>query len=125
MNELALTMVFPGGLPQFGEKITSATVPCLFGYAQVLPGHAPMTALVCRGIIEIVSPGGTAYYRTDQGGFLRVEGDDTILVLKDCVQVPAADSVVSDQFFHRLDEIRKRFNAGVTPADSRSTLASD
>lgn len=76
---LAVRVVSPATTVFEGEA-ASIVAPAWDGSLGVLPGHAPLIALLGAGDLEIDLPGGGSRRFFVAGGVLKVEGDDVTVL---------------------------------------------
>ena len=80
MASLAVRVVSPAEVVYEGEA-SSIVAPTWDGQVGVLPGHAPMMALLGHGMLSVDQPGGGSEEWYVAGGVLKVEKNQaTILV---------------------------------------------
>ncbi len=78
MPSFKLTIISPRDR-QFDLTAESLVAPGLEGEFGVLAGHAPMVALIKRGITRVTADGATRLFVTGQG-FVEVAGDEVNLL---------------------------------------------
>ncbi len=64
----------------FGGSAASVIAPAWDGKVGILPGHAPMIALLGVGELSIDLPGGGSERFFVAGGVLKVEGDELMIL---------------------------------------------
>ncbi len=79
MSELQVRVVSPGSVLYDGPG-ASVVAPVWDGKVGILPGHAPMIALLGSGELSIDQPGGGSERFFVAGGVLKVEGDDLMIL---------------------------------------------
>ena len=79
MSELQVRVVSPDSVLYDGPS-TSVVAPARDGKVGILPGHAPMIALLGSGELSIDQPGGGSERFFVAGGVLKVEGDDLMIL---------------------------------------------
>ncbi len=79
MSELQVRVVSPDSVLYDGPG-TSVVAPAWDGKVGILPGHAPMIALLGSGELSIDQPGGGSERFFVAGGVLKVEGDELMIL---------------------------------------------
>jgi F-type H+-transporting ATPase subunit epsilon len=79
MSELQVRVVSPDSVLYDGPG-ASVVAPAWDGKVGILPGHAPMIALLGSGELSIDQPGGGSERFFVAGGVLKVEGDDLMIL---------------------------------------------
>ena len=79
MSELQVRVVSPDSVLYDGPS-ASVVAPAWDGKVGILPGHAPMIALLGSGELSIDQPGGGSERFFVAGGVLKVEGDDLMIL---------------------------------------------
>lgn len=78
---LAVRVVSADRMVHEGEA-SSIVAPAWDGKVGILPGHAPMIALLGAGVLSLDRPGGGSFEVYVAGGVLKVE-NDTVTVLSE------------------------------------------
>ena len=79
MSELQVRVVSPDSVLYDGPA-TSVVAPAWDGKVGILPGHAPMIALLGFGGLSIDLPGGGSERFFLAGGVLKVESNDLVIL---------------------------------------------
>jgi F-type H+-transporting ATPase subunit epsilon len=79
MSELRVRLVSPDSVLYEGPA-ASAVAPAWDGKLGILPGHAPMIALLGSGELSIDLPEGGSERFFVAGGVLRIEGDELMIL---------------------------------------------
>ena len=79
MSELRVRLVSPDSV-LFDGPAASVVAPAWDGKVGVLPGHAPMIALLGSGELSIDLPGGGSQRFFVAGGVLRIERDELMIL---------------------------------------------
>jgi F-type H+-transporting ATPase subunit epsilon len=83
------------------KDVAGAKVPALDGYVGVLPGRAPLTAVVYTGMIGLTLPDGQAEELFVSRGFLRVSDDVMTILAEECKPL---DQLDAEQAWDQLQE---------------------
>ena len=81
MSQLQVRVVSPDSVLHDGPA-ASVVAPAWDGKIGILPGHAPMMALLSSGELSIDQEGGGSERLFVAGGVLKVEGDDLIILVE-------------------------------------------
>ncbi|MCH2462216.1 MAG: F0F1 ATP synthase subunit epsilon [Gemmatimonadetes bacterium] len=81
MSQLQVRVVSPDSVLHDGPA-ASVVAPAWDGKIGILPGHAPMIALVGSGELSIDRAGGGSEALFVAGGVLKVEGDDLMILVE-------------------------------------------
>ncbi len=81
MSELQVRVVSPEQVLYEGPA-ASVVAPSWDGKVGILPGHAPMIALLGSGELSLDQPGGGSERLFVAGGVLKVEGDDLMILVE-------------------------------------------
>ncbi len=81
MSELQVRVVSPDSVLYEGP-VASVVAPAWDGRVGILPGHAPMIALLGFGELTIDLPGGGSEKFFVAGGVLKVEGPDLMILVE-------------------------------------------
>ncbi len=79
MSELQVRVVSPDSVLYEGPA-SSVVAPAWDGRIGVLPGHAPMIALLGTGELSIDASGGSSEGFFVAGGVLKISGDDLLIL---------------------------------------------
>lgn len=79
MSEIRVQVVAPDSV-LFDGTASSVVAPAWDGKVGVLPGHAPMIALLGSGELSIDHPGGGSDHFFVSGGVLKVERDELMIL---------------------------------------------
>jgi F-type H+-transporting ATPase subunit epsilon len=79
MSEIRVRIVSPDAV-LFEGPAAAVVAPAWDGKVGVLPGHAPMIALLGSGELSIDQPGGGSEHFFVAGGVLKVEGDGLMIL---------------------------------------------
>jgi len=82
MAELQVRVVSPDSVLYEGPA-ASVVAPAWDGKLGILPGHAPMVALLGSGELSIDLPEGGSKLFFVAGGVLKIEGDDLMILTED------------------------------------------
>ncbi|MDH3205354.1 MAG: ATP synthase F1 subunit epsilon [Gemmatimonadota bacterium] len=75
----------------FDGQASAVVAPAWDGQVGILPGHAPMLALVGSGVLSIDRPGGGSDTFHVAGGVLKVERDQVTLLTEYAGDEPPAE----------------------------------
>ena len=75
----------------FEGPSAGVVAPAWDGQVGVLPGHAPMVALLGRGVLDIDEPGGGSHRFHVAGGVIKVELDRVTVLTEYAGDRPVAD----------------------------------
>ena len=81
MSELQVRVVSPDSV-LFDGPAASIVAPAWDGRVGILPGHAPMIALLGSGELSIDREGGGSERLFVAGGVLKIEGDDLMILVE-------------------------------------------
>lgn len=76
----------------FEGKASAVVAPAWDGQVGILPGHAPMLALLGAGVLNVERPGGGSDEFHVAGGVLKVEGDVVTLLTEYAGTEPPAET---------------------------------
>mgnify|MGYP000339005736 FL=1 len=108
MAELQVRVVSPESLLFEGPAV-SVVAPAWDGRVGILPGHAPMIALLGSGDLSIDLPGGGSQRLFVAGGVLKVEGAELVVLTEfggaeAPEQLPAGAAVDVDGIWDAMNE---------------------
>jgi F-type H+-transporting ATPase subunit epsilon len=108
MAELQVRVVSPESLLFEGPAV-SVVAPAWDGRVGILPGHAPMIALLGSGNLSIDLPGGGSQSFFVAGGVLKVEGPELVVLTEfggteAPEQLPAGAAVDVDGIWDAMNE---------------------
>lgn len=100
MASLNVRVVSPDKIVFEGEA-SAVVAPAWDGQVGILPGHAPMLALIGSGVLSVDRPGGGSDTFHVAGGVLKVERDTVTLLTEYAgdeppVEVPASSIVLAE-----------------------------
>jgi F-type H+-transporting ATPase subunit epsilon len=75
----------------FQGPSAGVVAPAWDGQVGVLPGHAPLIALLGQGVLDIDVPGGGSHRFHVAGGVLKVEADQVTVLTEYAGDAPASD----------------------------------
>ena len=90
MAELEVQVVSPERVVYRGEA-SALVAPAWDGQVGILPGHAPMIALLGLGRLTVDRPGGGAEVYHVAGGVLKVEADTVTVLTEYAGREPPVD----------------------------------
>ena len=83
----------------YSDTIDSVVIPTVEGEVGILPGHAPMLALMGSGPLSVDRPGGGSDSFHVAGGVLKVERDTVTLLTEYAGDQPPAEVPASSIVF--------------------------